>query len=198
MKAITPVTITTECSRRWSTHVVPGAPWSGDGLSIIIMRVNTCSNSPRPSSVRAVKPRIGPRRCVTCCKGKVGGVSRVLKSASGLRRGRGLCGTAKAYDQAYGYLKKRRQWMQYHSYRRQKLPIGSGITEAACKVVFTQRLKRSGMAWTIEGGQVILDLRVIWLSGVWDQVQHRYLAAKPLPLSPAEKGQDEQGEQEAA
>src|SRR5687768_13897512 len=62
---------------------------------------------------------------------KVGGVSRVLKSASGLRRGRGLCGTAKAYDQAYGYLKKRRQWMQYHSYRRQKLPIGSGITEVS-------------------------------------------------------------------
>jgi hypothetical protein len=44
--------------------------------------------------------------------------------------------------------------------------MGSGITEAACKTVFTQRLKRSGMSWTISGGQVILDLRVIWLSGV--------------------------------
>ena len=75
-----------------------------------------------------------------------GGVSRVLKSASGLRRGRGLSGTVKSYDQAYGYLKKRSQWMQYQSYRRQRLPIGSGITEAACKVVFTQRLKCSGMA----------------------------------------------------
>ena len=64
-------------------------------------------------------------------KTKAGGVSRVLKSAAGLRRGRGVCGTAKAYDQAYGYLKKRSQWMQYHRYRRQKLPIGSGITEVS-------------------------------------------------------------------
>jgi hypothetical protein len=57
--------------------------------------------------------------------------------------------------------------MRYAIYRRQKLPLGSGITEAGCKIVFTQRLKRSGMSWTIEGGQVILDLRVIRLSGVW-------------------------------
>lgn len=129
---------------------------------------------------------------------KVGGVSRVLQSASGLRRGRGVCGAAKAYDQAYGYLKKRSQWMQYQRYRRQKLPIGSGITEAACKVVFTQRLKRSGMAWTIEGGQVIVDLRVIWLSGVWDEVHHQYLAAKPMPVTQAVRGKDEQSERKAA
>jgi len=58
--------------------------------------------------------------------------------------------------------------MRYQTYRRQHLPIGSGITEAACKIVFTQRLKRLGMAWTKEGGQVILDLWVIWLSSVWD------------------------------
>src|SRR5208283_5522980 len=29
-------------------------------------------------------------------------------------------------------------------YRRNHLPIGSGVTEAACKTVFTQRLKQSG------------------------------------------------------
>ncbi len=131
-------------------------------------------------------------------KMKTGGVSRVLKSASGLRRGRGLRGTAKDYSQAYGYLKKRSQWMQYHAYRLQKLPIGSGITEAACKVVFTQRLKRSGMSWSIGGGQVILDLRVIWLSGVWDEVHSRYLAAKPMPGVPTQNVRDRQSRQKAA
>jgi hypothetical protein len=34
-------------------------------------------------------------------KTKAGGVSRVLQSASALRRGRGLCGQAEAYDKAY-------------------------------------------------------------------------------------------------
>ena len=43
--------------------------------------------------------------------------------------------------------------MRYHLYKRQGLPLGSGITEAACKIVFTQRLKRSGMSWTIEGAK---------------------------------------------
>lgn len=119
-------------------------------------------------------------------KAKTDGVSRMLKSASALRRSRGLCGEAKAYNKAYGYLKKRTQWMRYHLYKRQKLPLGSGITEAGCKIVFTQRLKRSGMSWTIEGGQVILDLRVIKLSRVWNAVHQRYLASKPMPRASSE------------
>jgi len=61
--------------------------------------------------------------------------------------------------------------LDYVHYRRNHLPIGSGVTEAACKTVFSQRLKRSGMAWSVAGGQRIVDLRVIHLSGVWSQVQ---------------------------
>ena len=115
-------------------------------------------------------------------KAKANGVARVLKSASALRRHRGLCGQRSLYDQAYRYLKSRSQWMRYHVYKRQRLPIGSGITEAACKIVFTQRFKRSGMSWTIQGGQTILDLRVIKLSRVWEEVHRRYLASKPMPV----------------
>ena len=131
-------------------------------------------------------------------KTKADGVSRVLKSASALRRGRGLCGQAKAYNQAYGYIRKRTQWMRYQAYKRQHLPLGSGITEAACKIVFTQRLKRSGMSWTIEGGQVILDLRVIWLSRVWDEVHQRYLASKPMPVIQEEVARGAQRGRKAA
>jgi hypothetical protein len=131
-------------------------------------------------------------------KTRTHGVTRVLQSAAALRHKRGLWGQAKVYAQAYAYLHKRRQWMCYQSYRRQHLPIGSGITEAACKIVFTQRLKRSGMAWTREGGQVILDLRVIWLSGVWDAVHQRYLASKPLPVIPVQIARSAQHEPQAA
>jgi hypothetical protein len=45
-------------------------------------------------------------------------------------------------------------------FRRQGLSIGSGVTEAACKTVFTQRVKFSGMRWSREGAQVILSLRM--------------------------------------
>jgi hypothetical protein len=131
-------------------------------------------------------------------KTKADGVARVLKSASALRRSRGLCGQAKLYDKAYRYIKKRTQWMRYHLYKRQGLPLGSGITEAACKLVFTQRLKRSGMSWTIEGGQVILDLRVIKLSRVWGKVHQRYLASKAMPSVPLETAKGLQNGQLAA
>ena len=73
--------------------------------------------------------------------------------------------------------------LDYAAYRRHHLPIGSGVTEAACKTVFSERLKRSGMAWSEEGGQRIVDLRVIRLSGVWSQVHQSYLQAKRIPES---------------
>jgi hypothetical protein len=38
-------------------------------------------------------------------------------------------------------------------------PIGSGVTEAACKVIVKQRLCGSGMKWTEEGSAVVLSLR---------------------------------------
>ena len=88
--------------------------------------------------------------------------------------------------------------MRYRHYSCQRLPSGSGITEAACQTVFTQRLKRSGMAWTIVGGQVILDLRTIWLSGVWDAVHQRYLASQPRPVTHADMAKGVQRGQQAA
>jgi hypothetical protein len=131
-------------------------------------------------------------------KTRANGVARVLQSAAALRHKRGLWGQAKVYEHAYAYLKKRSRWMRYQSYRREHLPIGSGITEAACKIVFTQRLKRSGMSWTREGGQVILDLRVTWLSGVWGAVHQRYLTSKPLPVTHVHMAKAAQPEQQAA
>ena len=82
---------------------------------------------------------------------------------------------------AYRYLRKHGVWMKYSTYRRRGMPIGSGVTEAACKTVFAERLKRSGMTWSCVGGQVILDLRVLVLSRVWEQAHRSYLAAQAQP-----------------
>jgi hypothetical protein len=73
------------------------------------------------------------------------------------------------FRKAYNYLRVRRRQLRYAEYRRLGLPIGSGVTEAACKTVYTQRLKLSGMRWKKPGAQTILTLRVILLSGVWDE-----------------------------
>jgi hypothetical protein len=76
----------------------------------------------------------------------------------------------KLFRQAYNYLRTRTHHMQYADFRGLGLPIGSGVTEAACKTVFTQRLKLSGMRWSGPGAQTLLNLRVLLLSGLWDEV----------------------------
>jgi len=85
-------------------------------------------------------------------------------SSAGLTVVGGFAAPSWSGDQAkvYAYLYKRSRWMRFQSYRRHLWPIGSETTEVACKIVFTQRLKRSGMSWTISGGQGILELCVIW------------------------------------
>jgi hypothetical protein len=110
------------------------------------------------------------------------GVSQVLRSAMQLLDRRTMTKPQQeAFWKAYRYLRCHRRWMDYRSYRQRGLPIGSGVTEAACKTVFTQRFKRSGMRWHGDTGQVILDLRVIHLSGIWDEAFAADLAARPLP-----------------
>ncbi|MCI0457465.1 MAG: hypothetical protein L0Z62_10890 [Gemmataceae bacterium] len=109
---------------------------------------------------------------------KPGGVGRVLHSAAALRSRMQPTGKRRAdFTRAYQYLQVRRKHLRYAAYRRLGLPIGSGVTEAACKTVYTQRLKLSGMRWHKAGAQTILTLRVILLSGVWAQVYERTLAA---------------------
>jgi hypothetical protein len=57
------------------------------------------------------------------------------------------------------YFRKRRKRMRYAEMKAEGLPIGTGVMEAACKTLVTQRLKQSGMRWGHKGGQAILNLR---------------------------------------
>jgi hypothetical protein len=110
-------------------------------------------------------------------KEKPDGVFRVLRSAGALRSIRGLVGDESDYDDAYAYLRNHARFMDYSTYRRLLTPIGSGVTEAACKILFTQRFKCAGMKWNIDGGQPILALRVIALSNLWSTVRDAMFAS---------------------
>ena len=78
-------------------------------------------------------------------------------------------------DRELTYFCNQRHRMLYAHYLALHLPIASGVMEASCKTLVTQRFKRSGMAWTISGGQAILTLRSLiqsdrWASG-WQLLQ---------------------------
>jgi hypothetical protein len=68
------------------------------------------------------------------------------------------------------FFKNHHHQMQYARYRQAGMPIGSGVTEAACKTLVKQRLCRSGMQWKEKGAQVILSLRALVLTATrWAQ-----------------------------
>ena len=66
------------------------------------------------------------------------------------------------------YLQSNRNKMNYFELKQNKLPIGSGVVEAACKNLIGARMKKSGMRWTIDGGQTVLTLRSLILSNRWE------------------------------
>ena len=70
-----------------------------------------------------------------------------------------------------GYLENNLERMTYGTFRKAGYFIGSGVVEAGCKSVIGKRMKCSGMFWSEEGGQGILDLRCAFLSnrlnGFW-------------------------------
>ncbi len=104
------------------------------------------------------------------------GARRVLNSAAVLRSRHSLRVKAQEeFGTAYNYLRERLQYMRYAAYKQVGLPCGSGVTEAACKTIYTQRLKLSGMRWHKAGAQTILNLRVLLLSGVWTEAYQRVL-----------------------
>jgi hypothetical protein len=60
--------------------------------------------------------------------------------------------------------------MDYARHVAQGHPIGSGVTEAACKVIVKQRLCKSSMKWKEAGAGIVLALRtMVYSTNRWDQ-----------------------------
>jgi len=76
----------------------------------------------------------------------------------------------KDLEAAISYLTNNHDKMNYHEHVKRKLPIGSGVTEAACKTLIKQRFCQSGMRWKGKGMKIVLSLRQLIQSGTcWEQ-----------------------------
>lgn len=66
------------------------------------------------------------------------------------------------------YFKNNWKKMIYPEALDKHLPLGSGVTEAACKILVKQRMCRSGMRWKEKGASMLLTLRaLVCSSGHW-------------------------------
>jgi hypothetical protein len=80
-------------------------------------------------------------------------------------------------EREIGYFTRNKDRMRYADFRTRGLFVGSGVLEAGCRTVVGQRLKQSGMHWTVRGANSIIALRCSILSNRWEDFwEHRAAA----------------------
>lgn len=93
-------------------------------------------------------------------KHNVGAASRLLREMMDFREQATLSSASREdLDSAITYFKNNKSRMSYAQNIKNNIPIGSGVTEAACKTLVKQRLCNSGMRWKEEGAAAVLSLR---------------------------------------
>ena len=80
----------------------------------------------------------------------------------------------KELTEAITYYQNNHTRMDYPAYEAEGYHITSSTVESACRHVVGDRLKRSGMRWTIQGAQQITLLRLKWKNGRWKDYWARY------------------------
>lgn len=69
---------------------------------------------------------------------------------------------------AIGYFENNESRMLYGTFRSLGYFIGSGVVEAGCKTVVGQRVKESGMFWSVTGAERVLGIRCAVMNGDFD------------------------------
>lgn len=96
-------------------------------------------------------------------KNNMGGASRFLNLLNERRENIKNKSDLKELDKTVSYFSNNNEKdrMQYYKFVNTVVPIGSGATEAACKVIVKERMCQSGMRWKEEGAKVVLLTRAL-------------------------------------
>jgi hypothetical protein len=115
--------------------------------------------------------------------GEVGQVVKGIRQSITKRR---LYGAKRETLQGItGYLYRNRARMHYDQYLAKGWPIASGPVEGACKNLIKDRMERSGMRWTEQMAEAVVQLRAIYLSGDFDGYWQFHIEQDQRRLYPA-------------
>lgn len=121
-------------------------------------------------------------RLLRVLQGKAAGVIRGLREMATKRRLGGA--KKKTLAAVCAYLESNLQRMRYDEYLREGYPIASGAVEGACRHLVKDRMERAGMHWTVAGAQAMLDVRSVYVSGLWDEYQSYRIEHETARLYP--------------
>ena len=121
-----------------------------------------------PRSVEAQK--IWMKEHCHTLKHEIGAAPRLLAEMEAIQPTRLSTNTRNGLQDAITYFRNHHHQMHYAEAISQNLPIGSGVTEAGCKVIIKARLCAAGMKWKEHGAAIVLSLRTLSYSqGRWSQ-----------------------------
>ena len=124
-------------------------------------------------------------RMLRVLQGKAVDVVRGLRQ---MATKRGLAGAKKkTITTVCAYLRANLERMRYDAYLQAGYPIASGAVEGACRHLVKDRMERAGMHWTIPGAQAMLDVRSIYVSGLWDEYHNHWIKHERDRLYPHRK-----------
>jgi hypothetical protein len=83
-----------------------------------------------------------------------------------------------------GYLQNNAPRMRYDASLAAGYPIASGVIEGACRHLVKDPMERSGMRWTLESAQAMLDVRSTYINGDGDAFMAYRIAKETQRLYP--------------
>jgi len=109
-------------------------------------------------------------------KHKKGAVSRLLKELKQfVASHKILTKDKKDLNSTITYLTNHKEKMQYYKNTALNFPIGSGVTESACKALVKIRMCKGAARWKDKGASVVLTLRSLHMTnGRWSQFWNKY------------------------
>ena len=110
-------------------------------------------------------------------KHKMGAASRLLRELEAVDLPKKTTANVEKLYKAISYMKNNQSLMRYYQSVSKNWPIGSGVTEAACKTLVKQRLCGSGMRWKHQSAAIILGIRALSQTKErWEQFWKRFMA----------------------
>jgi len=109
-------------------------------------------------------------------EGKVGYVIGSLRQSITKRKLRGS--KRQAVQKAINYMEANVEFMRYDVYLAKGYPIGSGVVEGACRHLVKDRMELTGMRWSIQGADAVLELRAVEINDDWQDFWRYHTTAE--------------------
>lgn len=96
----------------------------------------------------------------------------------------------KTLESVANYYERNQGYMRYNEYLASGWPIGTGVIEGACRHLVKDRCELSGMRWSQEGAEALLQLRSVAENGEWNAFHIYRRAQRRVTLYGEDMSQD--------